>query len=198
MLKIGLTGGIGSGKSTVARYFADLGIPVVDADVIARELVTPGSDALAAIVDAFGPDFLRPDGTLDRARLGAHVFSDPAARRRLEGILHPPVLQAMTERAARLEGPYCILVIPLLLETGQSGLVDRVLVVDAPPELQRRRVAARDALDADRIEAVLAAQTDRTSRLDRANDVIVNDGSCADLRAQVADLHQRYLALGAA
>lgn len=198
MLKIGLTGGIGSGKSTVARYFADLGIPVVDADVIARELVTPGSDALAAIVDAFGPDFLRPDGTLDRARLGAHVFSDPAARRRLEGILHPPVLQAMTERAARLEGPYCILVIPLLLETGQSGLVDRVLVVDAPPELQRRRVAARDALDADRIEAVLAAQTDRTSRLDRADDVIVNDGSCADLRAQVADLHQRYLALGAA
>lgn len=195
MLKIGLTGGIGSGKSTVADCFATRGIEIIDADVIARELVTPPNPALAEIVAAFGAQYLNADGHLDRARLRAHIFADPQARKRLERILHPRIGALLAERAAGAKGPYCVLVIPLLLETGQRTLVDRILVVDVPVDLQVARVAARDGLDHEQIHAILAVQTDREARLAQADDIIVNDCSRAALQEQVAVLDARYRAL---
>lgn len=197
MLKIGLTGGIGSGKSTVAECFAARGVEIIDADLIARELVTPPSPALTEIIAAFGTQYLKPDGHLDRARLRAHVFADPQARERLEAILHPRIGALLAERAASARGPYCVLVIPLLLETGQRHLVDRILVVDAPVELQVARAAARDGLDRGQIGAILEAQTDREVRLARADDIIVNDGSLQALQERVAELDERYRALAA-
>src|SRR5690606_24299131 len=173
MLIIGLTGGIGSGKSAVAERFAARGVPVLDADLIAREVVEPGTPGLAQVVEVFGPEVLDPQGRLDRARLGRRVFGAPERRRRLEASLHPLIYAEMRERVRRLAAPYCILVIPLLIETGQTDLVDRVLVVDAPPELQYQRVAARDGRSPAEIEAILRAQASRETRLAAADDVIV-------------------------
>lgn len=192
MLRIGLTGGVGSGKSAAADCFAALGVDVIDADAIARELVTPSSPALAEIVAAFGREYLDRDGRLDRARLRDHVFADPTARKRLEAILHPRIRALMEERAERARGPYSVLVIPLLLETGQRDLVDRVLVIDAPEDMQRARIAARDGLDRKQIDALLAAQMQRRARLAQADDVILNDGSVQALRERVAALDRRY------
>lgn len=195
MLRIGLTGGIGSGKSVVAERFAALGIPVIDADVLARELVAPGQPALSEILEAFGTEFLKADGTLDRAALRAHVFSHPTARTRLEAILHPAIRAEMLRRLQALSAPYCILVIPLLIETGQSNLVDRILLVDVDPSIQHQRIAHRDGLTESEIDAILAAQADRQARLDAADDVIDNSGEPGELDAQVGDLHARYLTL---
>ncbi len=195
MLKIGLTGGIGSGKSAAAREFAALGVPVIDTDRIARELVTPGSPLLDRIAEHFGPDILTAAGALDRAALRRHVFADPAARQRLEAILHPPILAEMQRRAEAETAPYVILVIPLLAETGAAGLVDRVLVVDVPEDLQRQRVAARDNLTDAEIDAILAAQCKRDARLKIADDIIDNSGELAALRARVHELHEKYLTL---
>lgn len=200
MLKIGLTGGIGSGKSTVADYFAELGVPVIDADKIARELVEPGQPALAAIVKIFGRGMLDSNGRLDRARLRALVFDDIDRRKQLEAILHPLIRAGMRARAAALDAsgvPYCILCIPLLLETGQTDLADRILVVDVPETLQYQRVRARDGLPDAQIAAIIAAQAGREQRLAAADDVIVNEGDLADVRRRVMEMHRRYLALAA-
>ncbi|MAT66672.1 MAG: dephospho-CoA kinase [Gammaproteobacteria bacterium] len=195
MLKIGLTGGIACGKSTVAAGFAELGVPVIDADEIARELVEPGEPALAEIARELGQTFIAADGRLDRARLRDHVFRDADARRRLEAILHPRIAAEMQARADALDAPYCLLVIPLLIEAGQQSLVDRILVVDCPEELQRRRLAERDDADPEQISAILASQLERKRRLAAADDIICNDGTPEQLRDRVAGLHARYLAL---
>jgi dephospho-CoA kinase len=195
--KVGLTGGVGSGKSTVAGLFAKLGTPVLDADVIARELVIPGAPALAHIVEAFGADILTAQGTLDRPRLRRIIFSDPARRKALEAILHPPIRAAMHERVTKLAGPYCVLCIPLLLETGQETEVDRILVVDTPHSLQYRRVMARDGLSAAEAAAMLRAQIGWRERLARADDVIVNDKGLAELERRVSELDRLYKELAA-
>lgn len=198
MLKIALTGGIGSGKSTAAGFFAELGVPVIEADRLARDLVTPDSPALAEIAATFGANLIGADRQLNRARLRQLVFADPEKRRRLEGILHPRIYAEMRRRAQALHSPYCILVIPLLLETGEVAIADRILVVDAPETLQRNRAKARDGLSDDELEAVLRAQASRTDRLRAADDVLANDGDPTQLRAAVAALHRRYLQLAAA
>jgi dephospho-CoA kinase len=195
--KVGLTGGVGSGKSTVAELFAKLGTPVLDADVIARELVIPGAPALARIVEAFGADILTAQGTLDRPRLRHIIFSDPARRKALEAILHPPIRAAMRERVAKLAGTYCVLCIPLLLETGQETEVDRILVVDTPHSLQYRRVMARDGLSAAEAAAMLRVQIGWRERVARADDVIVNDKGLAELERRVSELDRLYKELAA-
>jgi dephospho-CoA kinase len=191
MLKIGLTGGIGSGKSTVARLFAERGIPVLDADQIARELVEPGQPALDEIVRAFGKDVLI-QGHLDRARLRELVFQSQERKKRLETILHPLVYRTLNDRLRRLDADYCILVVPLLLETAPPGFVDRTLVIDCPVETQWARVRQRDGLDDATIDRILLSQISRNQRLAKADDVIDNSGEPADLHAQVARLHERY------
>lgn len=193
MLKIGLTGGIGSGKSAASAHFAKLGAEVIDTDLLSRELVEPGQPPLAEIVDAFGERMLDGDGRLNRSRLRERIFADPVARRTLEEILHPRIREAMMARAQRSSAPYVIFVIPLLFETGQQSLVDRVLLVDVPEALQHARVGARDGLDDARIDRILQAQTDRETRLRGADDVICNDGTLDELRAAVEKLHLEYM-----
>lgn len=193
MLKIGLTGGIGSGKSAASAHFARLGAEVIDTDLLSRELVAPGQPALTEIVDTFGEQVLESSGGLDRSRLRERIFTDPAARNALERILHPRIRDAMLGRAAHSSAPYLVFVIPLLFETGQQSLVDRVLVIDVPEALQRARVGARDQLDDSRIDRILKAQVDRDTRLRGADDVICNDGSLEDLHAAVEQLHHRYM-----
>lgn len=196
-LRVGLTGGIGSGKSTVSEYFARLGVPVIDADRIARALVEPGAPGLAQVVAAFGPGILDRAGRLDRARLRRIVFADPDRRRELESILHPLVRREIQERLQACSGSYCIVSIPLLLETGQADLVDRVLVVDSPEELQRSRIAARPGWTAEDADAAIRSQAPREDRLRAADDVIVNDADLPSLQQAVERLHARYLALSA-
>jgi dephospho-CoA kinase len=199
MFTVGLTGGIGSGKSTVANLFAELGVPVIDTDVIARQLTLPGGTALEAIRAAFGEDVILADGMLDRAALRRRVFADAVARRQLEAILHPRIRQMVEQALATLDAPYALIVIPLLVETGgYRDVLRRVLVVDCPEALQVARVMARSGLARDEVDAILAAQAGRAERLAAADDVIVNDASAAALRAEVTALHQRYLAYAAA
>jgi len=191
-LRVGLTGGIGSGKSEVARLFAELGAPVIDTDVIARELVEPGQPALQEITDTFGSDILDADGRLDRAQLRARVFEDPEKRRRLEAILHPRIRARALELADAADTPYCLLVIPLLVETGNDYPLDRVLVVDAPEATRIARVEARDALPPEQIRSILASQASREQRLAIADDVIVNNAGLDQLRNAVERLDQQY------
>ncbi len=198
MLTIGLTGGIGSGKTAVSDRFAGYGVPVIDTDVIARELVEPGQPALAEIVAAFGSECLDAVGRLNRAVLRERVFVDDAGRRRLEAILHPRIRALARARVAALNAPYCLLVIPLLAETGMTDLVDRVLVVDVSEAEQIRRVMARDRLDETQARRILAAQASRSQRLALADEVLENSGDFADLAQRVADLHQHYLRTAAA
>jgi len=198
MFGVGLTGGIASGKSAVAARFAARGIVVVDADVAAREVVEPGQPALQAIVEAFGADVLREDGTLDRGALRRHVFGDEVARRTLEAILHPRIREQMHADALRADGPYVIVAVPLLAEIGGRKAypwLSRILVVDVPRELQRERLMARDDIDAALAEKMLAAQVDRTARLAIADDIVVNTGTVDALDAQVDALDRRYRAL---
>jgi dephospho-CoA kinase len=199
MFTVGLTGGIGSGKSTVAECFAAHGVPVIDTDVIARQLTAPGSAALDAIRKAFGGTVMQENGTLDRAALRRRVFADVAARHQLESILHPRIRQAVEQALATLVAPYALIVIPLLVETGgYSDMLNRVLVVDCPEELQIARVMARNGLAQNEVKAILAVQARRPERLAAADDVIVNTASQEALRADVALFHCRYLALAAA
>ena len=193
MLKIGLTGGIGSGKTAASDHFAKLGAEVIDTDLLSRELVEPGQPALAEIVATFGEQVLDSDGRLDRPRLGRLVFSNPDARQQLEAILHPRIRSAMLARAERSQAPYVVFVIPLLLETGQQALVDRVLLIDLPEDLQRSRVAARDSLDDAQITAILEAQTDRATRLHNADDIVCNDADIVKLHTAIENLHRKYL-----
>jgi dephospho-CoA kinase len=196
MLVVALTGGIGSGKSTVSDRFGALGAPVIDADVIARQLTGPDSPALAMIEAQFGPDVLCDDGSLDRAALRRFVFNDPAARKRLEAILHPLIRMRMRQALATLAAPYAVLAIPLLFETGQADLADRVLVVDAPEQEQIRRVQQRSGLEPPEIERIMASQVTRAERLRRADDVIDNSGNLQSLLVQTDRLHEKYLKLG--
>jgi dephospho-CoA kinase len=198
--RVALTGGIASGKTTVADLFAAHGVPLVDTDVIAREVVEPGQPALAAVVEAFGSGVLDADGRLDRRRLREIIFSDATARARLEAILHPAIRAEMERQsaAAAPTGPYQILVIPLLAEGGRRDHVDRVLVVDAPETVQVERLMARDAITREQAEASLRAQAQRATRLGIADDVVTNTGRIEDLREQVAALHERYVKLAAA
>ncbi|SCZ50366.1 dephospho-CoA kinase [Thiohalomonas denitrificans] len=195
MLRVGLTGGIGCGKSTVARIFADAGVPVIDTDIIAHELVAPGSPLLTKVVRTFGKDLLHCDGSLDRSRLREQVFADPDKRGQLESLLHPAIRDEMIRRAESVQKSYAILVIPLLVEKGWQGLVDRVLVVDCPPSLQLQRTISRDDTDERQARAILASQASREERLAVADDVIPNSGTLDKLRQQVHDLHRFYLRL---
>lgn len=196
-LRIGLTGGIASGKSAVAGAFGRLGVPTIDTDRLSRAVVEPGEPALAAVVREFGPEIVGADGRLDRRRLRARVFADEGLRRRLEAILHPAIRTALAAEVATITAPYVVIAIPLLVETGQQSAFDRVLVVDCPPETQLARLRARDAESADGAGAILAAQASRAARLAAADDVIENSGSLEALEAAVGRLHDRYLALAA-
>jgi dephospho-CoA kinase len=191
-MRVGLTGGIASGKSAAARVFATLGIPVIDTDEIAREVVQPGTPGLAKVVDAFGADVLDVTGQIDRKRLRATVFGDSAARQRLERILHPLIRATLESRSAVAGGPYQVLVIPLLVESGLHARVDRVLVIDCPEYLQIERLIERDQTSMTAARAILGAQTSRKERLAVADDVIVNDGDLAALERQVRELDSRY------
>ena len=196
--RIGLTGGIASGKSTVSRLFGALGVPVIDADEVARDVVAPGSTLLQQVFEEFGPQLRRPDGSLDRAGLRRMVFADAARRRQLETLLHPAISVRTEKLAAQAGGPYQIHVIPLLVETHAGPRFDRVLLVDCPPALQLARLQARDGCDAEQARAMLDAQASREARLAAADDVIANEGEAADLVPKVAALHQQYRALAAA
>ncbi|MEW8525773.1 MAG: dephospho-CoA kinase [Candidatus Thiodiazotropha endolucinida] len=195
MLVIALTGGIGSGKSAVSSHLESLGVPVIDADRLAHQLVKPGSPALLEIQATFGEELVDGNGVLDRAALRKTVFDDTQQRRRLEGILHPRIRKAMEEWLARQSAPYAVLVIPLLFEAGQVSLADRVLVVDCDESLQIERVLARDEISREQIRQIMASQVDRQSRLQGADDVIENNGSMEALIEATERLHNKYLKL---
>ncbi|WP_447651898.1 dephospho-CoA kinase [Pseudomonas abietaniphila] len=192
---LGLTGGIGSGKSAAAQCFVDLGIHLVDADNAARWVVEPGRPALAQIAEHFGANVLQADGTLNRAALRELIFKDPQQRVWLEGLLHPLIREEIRQYLARAESPYAILVSPLLLETSQHQMVQRVLVIDVPEAVQIERTVLRDKTNEAQVRAILTAQASREERLSRADDVIVNDRDPAWLKSEVERLHYFYLTL---
>ena len=200
ILRVGLTGGIASGKSAVAELFASLGATIIDTDIIAREVVAPDQPGLAAIVAVFGPDILQADGTLNRAALRQLVFAEPALKQRLESILHPLIHAATLAiaDATMNTSVYQVFVIPLLAESNFIDLVDRVLVVDCPTELQRSRLMARDNESENSADAIMNTQASRKARLAIADDIINNDSDLAELESAVQALHQQYLELAAA
>jgi dephospho-CoA kinase len=195
--RVGLTGGIASGKSTAAGFFSALGIPVLDSDQIARDVVEPGQPPLERLVERFGRSILTADGHLDRPALRNIVFSDPKARADLEALTHPAIGAAMEAQSAAAGGPYQILVIPLLIEKNLVSHVNRVLVVDCEEALQLRRLRERDGTKGPDAQAILSAQATRAARLKAADDVIKNDAAMSAVRDQVAALHARYLELAA-
>ncbi len=196
LLSIGLTGGIGCGKTTVANMFAALGASVVDTDLIAHSMTAPGGPAMPAIRAAFGDHYITPEGALDRAAMRALVFSDPAAKQRLEAILHPLIRATAEADAAAATGAYVIYVVPLLIESGTwRDRVARVLAIDCPESMQIARVMARNGLQEEQVRAIMAAQVSRQDRLAAADDVITNDDGIAALTPQVEALHALYLAI---
>ena len=197
-LIIGLTGGIASGKSTVADFFAALGVPIVDTDKIAREIVVPGQPALDEIRQAFGADIITENGSLDRALLRKIVFADEARRLELERILHPRIRDAAWAQAAAATAPYVIVVVPLLFDSPMRQAMTRILVVDCAAETQLRRLTARDNESEEQARHIIAAQASREERLSIADDVIDSEASLADTRAAVAALHRFYLELAEA
>ena len=197
VLIIGLTGGIASGKTTVSDLFAELGVPVVDADIAARRVVEPGQPALAELTTAFGHDILTGAGTLDRKRLRERAFADAGLRQSLEAILHPRIREHMEAELAACDGPYAIMAVPLLVEGDLLQRVDRVLVVDVPEEVQIQRLIQRDGSSRAQAQAMLQAQSPRDVRLQHADDIIDNTGSIDELRRQIADRHQHYQAIAA-
>jgi dephospho-CoA kinase len=193
---VGLTGGVGSGKSTVAALFSEKGVVLVDTDVIAHELTGPDGAAMSALVAEFGAAVVNQQGALDRAAMRQLVFANPVARTRLEGILHPLIRQISFERCQAAESPYVILAVPLLVESGAfRQRCDRIVAVDCPEALQIERVMARNALSADEVKAIMAAQATRAQRLAVADDVVLNDAGLDTLDEQVSALHQKYLRL---
>jgi dephospho-CoA kinase len=192
-LRIGLTGGIASGKSTVAQRFMELGVPVIDADEAARAVVVPGKPALAEVLKRFGSGVFAENGELDRRALRDLIFKDPGSRRDLEAILHPLIRADMDRSADLAVGPYVVMAIPLLVENGSSARVDRILVVDVDETVQLQRVMARDGGTEEQARAILASQASRSARLAAADDVLLNTGTVADLRQAVDQLHERYL-----
>lgn len=197
MLKVGLTGGIGCGKTTVARHFEHLKIPVIDADQIAHQLVAIGQPTLIRIQEEFGSDVFNPDGSLNRKKLGELIFSDPQKKHRLESILHPLIYQSIQAELEYLDSPYCIICIPLLLETKMTRFVDRILVVDCPVETQIERVRKRDNLAVERIQSIIDSQVSRSFRIAQANDLINNTETDDRLAEEVKKLHNLYLSLSA-
>jgi len=195
MLVVALTGGIGSGKTTVSQLFEALGAPIVDTDIIARQLVAPGESTLNEIARQFGETILNPDGTLNRAQLRQTIFQNPDKKRLLESILHPLIRAEMMHQIAALTSPYCIVVIPLLVESGQMEFADRILVVDTTEAAQLARVSQRDNQTENEIAAIVASQASRDARLAVANDVIHNNSTLDELKQQVATLHQKYLTI---
>ena len=195
---VAVTGGVASGKSAATHVFESLGVPVVDADIAARAVVEPGQPALAAVARRFGPEAIGPDGRLDRAAMRQRVFTDPSARTDLEALLHPPIRAWLQEACAAAPGPYAVVAIPLLAEGGGRAAypwLQRILVVDVPEAVQLARLQARDGVDAALAARMVAAQATRAQRLAMADDVVVNDGSLAELEAAIRRLHARYLAL---
>ncbi len=193
MLVVGLTGGIGSGKSTVAKLFEEKGITVIDTDQLARDLTLPGQNALTCIVKEFGKSILLTNGTLNRAELRKQVFKNPAQRHWLENLLHPLIRKETQRLVETATSPYCIVVIPLLLETQPNPLIKRILVVDATKEQQLLRAKTRDNLSEKEIQVIMDTQVTRQQRLENADDVILNDGELKYLRPQVEKLHLDYL-----
>lgn len=192
---LGLTGGIGSGKSAAAQHFIDLGVHLVDADHAARWVVEPGRPALAKIAEHFGAGVLQANGQLDRAALRKLIFEVPEERRWLESLLHPLIAQEIASHLAQARSPYAILVSPLLIESGQYKLTQRVLVIDAPEQLQIERTLLRDQTSEQQVQAILKAQASREERLRHANDVLVNDRDLNWLHSEVERLHHFYLTL---
>jgi dephospho-CoA kinase len=197
-LRVGLTGGIASGKSTAADLFASLGVSVIDADQIAREVVLPGTDLLQQVAERFGREVLAPDGSLDRRALRRRVFADRDERAALEQLLHPAIRARMETLSATAAGPYQVHVVPLLVETGAMARYERILVVDCAEAVQIARLTARDGITPEEARATLATQSSRATRVAAADDIIDNSGPETDLRPQVEALHRRYLALAAA
>ena len=195
-LRVGLTGGIGSGKTTVKNFFDGLGAPTIDADEISHSITKPGQAAFDEVVALFGEESLDETGNLDRKRLRALIFDEPDLKQKLEAIIHPRVRAQIREFTDRVDYPYCIICIPLLLETGAQSTVDRVLVVDAPEALQVARVNRRDNADERQTRSIIRSQTGRAERLRAAHDIIVNDGNISDLKTRVENLHDRYMKIG--
>ena len=201
MFKVGLTGGIASGKTAVADRLAELGATVIDTDIIAREVVEPGEPGLEDIVAEFGGDILLTDGTLNRSRLRSLVFADSTRRKQLENLLHPRIRARTLQAIAAAEdtgSTYVVVVVPLLVETDFAGLVDRVLVVDADPEVQKQRLMVRDTVDATEADQIMSQQADREQRLRAADDVLPNNGTLDELLGEATALHAQYLELAAA
>ena len=195
MLRIALTGGIGSGKTTVSDYFRKLGVPVIDADEASHEVTQAGQAAVQKIADVFGDSVLDSDGNLDRTALRNIVFGDPESRKQLESILHPQIRQRMNEVAGHTQSPYCLFSIPLLIETSQHTSYDRVLVVEASEDRRRSWIQSRSDLTQNEITAILSAQVSDEQRRRAADDLLINDGGINDLHARIDCLHQTYLAL---
>jgi dephospho-CoA kinase len=195
MLIIGLTGGVGSGKTTAANYFIQLGIPVIDADALSREVVEPGKPALRVLAEHFGDHIIDKSGRLDRGKLRHIVFADTAERKWLESVLHPLINQLMDQRIAECKSEYCVLMSPLLTETSQIEKVDRVLVIDVPESLQLERTMARDGNDEVTVKSIMASQTDRANRLRFADDIVINDRGLEHLQKEIHSLHERYTCL---
>lgn len=195
MYVVAITGGIGSGKTTVANQFAELGIEVVDADIIAREVVEPGTPALAAIAAHFGADVIAPDGRLDRRQLRERVFTDPQAKGWLNALLHPLIRSEMQRQCAAARSPYCLLVVPLLVENRLTALANRVLVIDVDEATQIERTCRRDGVSREQAKAILAAQASRTERQAAADDVLDNqNGTPEAIKSRIFALHETYLA----
>ena len=192
ILRIGLTGGIGSGKSTACEIFSELGVPLIDADMIARKVVKPGMPALQSIIDAFGANITTKDGCLNRKELRDRIFKNETARRKLESILHPIIYKEITRQTKGISSPYCIISIPLLLETGASNIIDRILVVDVSKELQLSRASVRDNTSLKNIEKIIHSQMSRDDRLAAADDMLNNEGDIENLRSQIYDFHRFY------
>lgn len=195
MLKIGLTGGIASGKSLVADYFADLGIKIIDADVIARKMVAPDTELFKKIVEHFGEGVITENGEIDRTHIREIIFFNTSEKKWLEELLHPTIYKIIQQEVESATSPYCILVIPLLLETEHEHLVDRILIVDTPEETQIERLKQRDNIDEKQIARIIAAQITRAMRLEKANDIIINDQATTHVEEQVQTLHKKYLCI---
>jgi len=195
MLKIGLTGGIGSGKTTVSQLFSEHKVPIIDADIIAHQLVEPGQPALHLLKKAFGESILTQDNALNRQQLREIIYSDPIKKKRLESILHPLIFREMQSEFDQQKAAYSILCIPLLIETKMTSFVDRIIVVDCPVETQIERVKQRDTLSTESILSIISSQVPRQSRLSHADDIIDNSNSATNLTEQVNKLHKQYLSL---
>ena len=192
VLRIGLTGGIGSGKSTACEIFSELKVPVIDADVIAVKAVKPGMPALQSIIDEFGVKIITKDGYLNRKKLRDRIFKNESDRRKLESVLHPVIYKEIARQTKGINSAYCIISIPLLLETGTSDIIDRILVIDIPKELQLSRASARDNASLKNIETIIHSQISRDDRLAAADDIINNEGDIENLRRQIYDLYEFY------